>query len=81
MAAVAGNTDSSQHADADPVYSDPRSPNRLFEYWLIAVITLNSTTVIIDTVDVVRYVNGEQTPHLALRMEGYGSQSNGSSNT
>lgn len=44
----------------------------LFEYWLIAVITLNSVTVIIDMVDVVRYVKGERTPYLTLKKEGPG---------
>ncbi len=45
---------------------DPTSIDGLFEYWLIAVITLNSVTVIIDTVDVARYVKGERTPSLSL---------------
>ena len=44
----------------------------LFEYWLIAVIALNSITVIIDTVDVVRYVKGERKPYLMLKKEGPG---------
>ena len=41
-----------------------------FEYWLIALITLNSITVIIDTVDVVRYVKGEREPSLTLNANG-----------
>ncbi len=52
---------------------DLTSIDGLFEYWLIAVITLNSITVIIDAVDVWRYVKGERTPYLALRKEGPGS--------
>lgn len=38
----------------------------LFGYWLIAVIVLDSLSVIIDIIDVLRYVNGERTPFLAL---------------
>ncbi len=52
---------------------DLTSIDGLFEYWLIAVITLNSITVIIDAVDVLRYVKGEWTPYLALRKEEPGS--------
>ena len=38
----------------------------MFGYWLITVVVLDSLSVIIDTVDVLRYVNGERTPFLAL---------------
>jgi hypothetical protein len=37
-----------------------------FGYWLIAVIVLDSLSLIIDTIDVVRYVKGERMPFLAL---------------
>lgn len=33
-----------------------------FYYWLIAVIVLDSISLVIDTVDVVRYLKGERTP-------------------
>ena len=45
----------------------------VFGYWIIAIITLNSIAVVIDAVDVWRYVKGERTPYLALRKEGPGS--------
>ncbi len=32
-----------------------------FYYWLIAVIALDSISLVIDTVDVVRYLKGERT--------------------
>ncbi len=37
-----------------------------FGYWLMAVIVLNSLSVFIDTIDLLRYVKGERTPVLAL---------------
>ena len=37
-----------------------------FGYWLMAVIVLNSLSLFIDTIDVVRYVKGERTPFLVL---------------
>ncbi len=37
-----------------------------FGYWLMAVIVLDSLSVFIDTIDVLRYVKGERTPFLAL---------------
>jgi hypothetical protein len=44
------------HAPADSI----------FGYWLVAVIVLNSLSLIIDTVDVLRYVKGERAPNLEL---------------
>ena len=38
----------------------------IFGYWLMTVIVLNSLSLVIDTVDVLRYVKGERTPILAL---------------
>ena len=38
----------------------------LFEYWLLAVIVLDSLSLFIDTIDVLRYVKGERQPFLAL---------------
>lgn len=40
-----------------------------FAYWLMAVIALDSLSVMIDTVDVLRYVKGERQPFLALPAE------------
>jgi len=37
-----------------------------FGYWIMAVIVLDSLSLIIDTIDVLRYVKGERTPFLAL---------------
>ncbi len=37
-----------------------------FGYWLMAVIVLDSLSVFIDTIDVLRYVKGERTPFLTL---------------
>ena len=37
-------------------------PGSLFRYWLLAVIILNSLSLIIDTVDVIRYTRGEREP-------------------
>ena len=44
------------HAPADSI----------FGYWLVAVLVLNSLSLIIDTVDVLRYIKGERTPNLEL---------------
>ena len=33
-----------------------------FRYWLLAVILINSLSLIIDTVDVIRYLRGEREP-------------------
>lgn len=38
----------------------------LFGYWLIAVIVLDSLSLFIDAIDVLRYVKGERRPVLAL---------------
>ena len=45
---------------------DQASAGSAFKYWIIAVIVLDSLSLIIDTIDVVRYVKGERTPFLAL---------------
>ena len=45
-----------EHAPADSA----------FGYWLIAVIVLDSLSLFIDTIDVLRYVKGERRPILAL---------------
>ena len=45
-----------EHAPADSA----------FGYWLMAVIVLDSLSLVIDAFDVFRYVKGERTPFLAL---------------
>ena len=37
-----------------------------FGYWLMVVIVLDSLSLLIDTIDVLRYVKGERTPFLTL---------------
>lgn len=37
-----------------------------FGYWLIAVIVLDSLSLIIDTIDLLRYIKGERQPFLTL---------------
>ena len=37
-----------------------------FGYWIMAVIVLDSLSLFIDTIDVVRYVKGERQPFLPL---------------
>ena len=44
------------HAPADSI----------FGYWLMAVVVLNSLSLIIDTIEVLRYVKGERSPVLTL---------------
>ena len=38
----------------------------IFAYWILALIVLNSLSLIIDAMDVTRYLMGEQDPHLSL---------------
>lgn len=37
-----------------------------FRYWIIAVIVLDSLSLIIDTIDLLRYIKGERQPFLTL---------------
>ncbi len=37
-----------------------------FGYWLLAIIIINSLTLMIDTIDVIRYIRGERRPYLTL---------------
>ena len=41
--------------------------DNLFGYWLVAIIILNSLSLIIDAIDVIRYIRGERRPQLTLR--------------
>ncbi|MFQ5451809.1 MAG: hypothetical protein ACE5E9_14380 [Nitrospinaceae bacterium] len=45
-------------------------PENFFEGWLLAVILLNGLSLVIDFVDVLRYVRGEREPTLALDPSG-----------
>ncbi len=38
-----------------------------FEYWLLIVIVLNTISLVIDSVDVVRYIKGERAPYYTLK--------------
>ena len=40
------------------------TPGEPFTLWVMAVIALNSSSLLIDARDVARYVAGERTPHL-----------------
>jgi hypothetical protein len=40
--------------------------NSTFEYWLLIVIVINTISLVIDAVDVVRYIKGERTPYYTL---------------
>ena len=37
--------------------------NSTFEYWLLLVIIINTISLLIDAVDVVRYIKGERKPY------------------
>ncbi len=37
-----------------------------FGYWLLAIIIMNSLSLIIDAIDVIRYIRGECRPYLTL---------------
>jgi hypothetical protein len=37
-----------------------------FGYWLLAIIIMNSLALIIDAIDVTRYIRGERRPYLIL---------------
>ena len=45
---------------------DHAVPGSPFAYWLAAVMILDGLSLIIDAVDVVRYLKGERKPHLSL---------------
>ena len=45
---------------------DHAPADSIFGYWLMAVVVLNSLSLIIDTIDVLRYVKGERRPVLTL---------------
>ena len=43
---------------------DSLPPDGVFGYWVLVTVVLNSLSLIIDVVDVTRYVAGDRTPHL-----------------
>ena len=40
--------------------------NSTFEYWLLIVTVMNTISLVIDAVDVVRYMRGEREPYYTL---------------
>ena len=40
------------------------TPGEPFTLWVMAVIALNSVSLLIDVRDVTRYISGERMPHL-----------------
>ncbi len=45
---------------------DQVEPESLIGYWIIAVVALNSISLIIDAIDVVRYVAGDREPYVTV---------------
>lgn len=43
---------------------DLAAPAGFFQYWLVAVVVLNTISLVIDASDVFRYWNGERDPQL-----------------
>ena len=43
---------------------DQVAPGDLLGYWMIAVVAVNGIALIIDAIDVVRYVRGEREPYV-----------------
>ncbi len=46
---------------------DLAAPGSFFQSWLIAVVVLNTISLIIDATDVIRYWNGERDPQIESR--------------
>ncbi len=45
---------------------DQAEPGNLIGYWMIAVVALNGISLIIDAIDVVRYVRGDRKPYVTV---------------
>ena len=45
---------------------DPTSLTSPFALWIMAVIALDGISLIIDAIDVARYIRGERAPHLTI---------------
>ncbi len=39
-------------------------PGSLFRYWMWSIIILNTISIVIDTLDIVRYIKGERAPYV-----------------
>ncbi len=45
---------------------DQVEPGTLFGYWMIAVVAVNGISLIIDAIDVGRYVTGDRKPYITI---------------
>ncbi len=45
---------------------DQVEPGNLIGYWMIAVVALNGISLIIDAIDLVRYVTGDRKPYISV---------------
>ncbi len=45
---------------------DQVEPDNLIGYWMIAVMAVNGIALIIDAIDVLRYVRGEREPYVTV---------------
>ena len=45
---------------------DPFAPSGLFESWIVAVVVLDTLSLLIDGTDVMRYVLGDREPQLSI---------------
>ncbi len=45
---------------------DQVEPGTLIGYWMIAVVAINGISLIIDAIDVVRYVSGDRKPSVTV---------------
>ncbi len=45
---------------------DPASLDSFFEYWMLSVVVLDSLSLIVDAVDVLRYVKGDRQPYVLI---------------
>ena len=43
---------------------DAVPPESFFGWWILALVVLNSLSLVIDVIDVTRYVAGDRAPHL-----------------
>ncbi len=38
----------------------------IFRYWILSVVVIDTLSLIIDTIDVVRYISGDREPKIVL---------------
>ncbi len=43
---------------------DLASPGSLFQYWMWSIIVLNSVSILIDLIDIIKYIQGERAPYV-----------------